>query len=407
MSPSALADRDAVVVSVRRGPIGRARKGSLAGERPEDLAVSVVRAALADIRQLSIRDLDDFYLGCAVPEGAQNENPARRVAVLAGMDSLPAVTVNRFCASSVQALRMAANAVRAGDADAVLVGGMESVSSAQQRDQSRHPAFDEPGERAEQLFRNHEPWSDPREDELLPDVYMPMGMTAEFVARTTSTSRAEQDAWALESQLRAARAIDSGFFAREITAYRRSDGSTVDTDDGPRPTTTLEGLAGLPPAFLADGTVTAGNASPLNDGASAAVVMSAGRAAELGITPLARILGSSATALSPEVMGLGPVEATRTVLRRTGMTLGDIDIIELNEAFAAQVVPTVRQLDLDPDRVNPFGGAIALGHPFGATGVRMLATLLNGLRTRDQSVGLLTLCVGGGQGMGMIVERLT
>ncbi|MCG2621982.1 acetyl-CoA C-acyltransferase [Arthrobacter sp. I2-34] len=404
---TAIAPNDAVVVAYRRTPIGRARKGAFAGERPEDLALAAIRGALAGTPQLDPTELADAYVGCAVPQGAQGDNIGRRVMVLAGMDHLPAVTVNRFCASSLQATAMAAQAVRAGDGEAFLVAGVESTSSTPPVTTSPYPGFAAAGRRAGDLFESGAPWSDPRNRGEQPDIYIDMGKTAEFVARATGTTRRDQDEWALESQLRAARAIGAGYFAREIVPVATAEGRVVNADDGPRPSTTMEGLSGLQPAFLASGTVTAGNASPLNDGASALIVMSARRAKELGITPLARILGTAASGLSPEIMGLGPVDASLRLLARFRLSIDDIDLVELNEAFAAQVVPVVRRLKADPENVNPFGGAIALGHPFGATGARLVGTLINGLQTTDATLGLATLCVGGGQGMAMIVERLS
>lgn len=397
---------DAVIVAVKRTPIGRAFKGSLAQERPEDLSLTAVSAALASLPALQPSDLDDFYLGCAVPEGFQGDNIARRVAVLAGYDALPATTVNRFCASSLQAAAMASQAIKAGDAQAILVGGVESVSTQRPVEVQPHPAFRDAADRADGAFEIGADWTDPRATGEIPNVYISMGKTAEFVARITGTTRQDQDDWALESQMRATTALKTNYFDAEIASHTTCDGTVVDTDDGPRPTTTGAGLAGLNPAFHPEGTVTAGNASPLNDGASAMVIMRAARAQELGITPLARIVGSSVSALSPEIMGLGPVEATNKLLTRLGLTINDIDIVELNEAFAAQVVPVVDQLGVDPSKVNPHGGAIALGHPFGATGVRLLGTLLNGLTVQDRSLGLATLCVGGGQGMAMVIERI-
>lgn len=398
---------DAVVVAYKRTAFGRARKGSFAAERPEDLALAAVRGALGDVPALDPATLEDFYLGTAVPEGAQGDNAARRVAVYAGLDGLPGATVNRFCASSMQAIAGAARAIRAGDGDAFLVGGMESTSSTPPIPTHLYPGSDVPAARADEIFASAGEWSDPRGVGLVPDVYIAMGKTAEFVARLTGTTRRDQDEWALQSQRRAAAALEAGFFEREIAPYTRADGSVVAADDGPRSGTTIDGLAALSPAFHEAGTVTAGNASPLNDGASAAVLMSAARAAELGLTPLARILGTGATALSPEIMGLGPVDATLRVLGRLGLTVDDIDLIELNEAFAAQVVPVVRQLGADPERVNVHGGAIAIGHPFGATGIRLTGTLINALQERDGTLGLATLCVGGGQGMALVLERLS
>jgi len=397
---------DAVIITYRRTPFGRARKGSLATERPEDLALAAVRATLASVPQLSPADLDDFYLGTAVPEKAQGDNIARRVAVLAGLDQLPAATVNRFCASSLQAAAMAAHAIKAGDADVVLVGGVESTSSTPPLTVSPYPGSEAAQMQADHLFNEAEPWTDPREHGLVPDVYIATGKTAEFVAQLTGTSRRDQDEWALASHQRAVRAREDGFYDREITPVKRRDGVIVSVDDGPRPSTSLEILSGLPAAFREHGSVTAGNSSPLNDGASAAIITSARYAKAHGITPLARILGTSASALSPEIMGLGPVEATRKLLSRLKMTLRDFDLIELNEAFAAQVVPVVRQLEADPERVNVHGGAIALGHPFGASGVRLLGTLAHGLQEHDGDLGLATLCVGGGQGMALAIERL-
>ncbi|WP_374975698.1 acetyl-CoA C-acyltransferase [Microbacterium trichothecenolyticum] len=399
-------DRDAVIVAYRRTPFGRARKGSLASERPEDLALTAVRAALAAVPELDPHGLDDFYLGTAVPEGAQGDNIARRVAIYAGYDALPGATINRFCASSLQALATAAQAIRAGDGDAFLVGGAESTSSTPPVPKDIYPGGEPAAERVDALLASGAPWRDPRESALTPDVYVAMGKTAELVARQTGTTRRDQDEWALRSQRRAHAALQSDFFAAEIAPHLRADGTRVTADDGPRPDTTLDVLASLNPAFLPTGTVTAGNASPLNDGASAAVLTSGRRARELGLVPLARVLGVSASALSPEIMGLGPVSATRRLLTRLGLSIDDVDLVELNEAFAAQVVPVVRELGLDPERVNVHGGAIALGHPFGATGVRLAGTLINALRERDGHIGLATLCVGGGQGMALVIERL-
>lgn len=402
-----LAPDDAVIVAYQRTPFGRARKGALTAERPEDLACAAVEAALQKVPGLDRADLDDFYLGTAVPEGAQGDNLARRVAVLSGMDGLPGATINRFCASSLEAVAAGARAIRSGDGDAFLVGGVESTSMQPPVTTNPYPGMDTSTERVEQVLSSGRPWEDPRRAGKVPDLYLSMGVTAELVARMTRTTRSDQDEWALLSQQRAARALEAGYFDAEISPYVRADGTVIDVDDGPRPSTSIDGLRGLAPAFAADGTVTAGNASPLNDGASASVLMSARRAEQLGVPALARVLGTSATALSPEIMGLGPVEATRKVLRRLSMTMQDMDLIELNEAFAAQVVPVVRQLEADPSQVNVHGGAIAIGHPFGATGVRLVGTLINGLRSKDSTLGLATLCVGGGQGMAMVIERLS
>ncbi|MEV5072746.1 acetyl-CoA C-acyltransferase [Microbacterium sp. LMI12-1-1.1] len=399
-------DNDPVVVAYARTPIGRAFKGALREVRPEDLSLTAVQAALQAVPELDPEDIEDFFLGTALPEGVQGDNIARRVAVMAGLDGLPAAVVNRFCASSLQAARMAAHAIKAADGDVFLVGGVESVSLSSELTAVPHPDFDDAITRAERRFAEFTPWSDPRDRGEVPDVYVAMGKTAEFVAQLTGTTRADQDAFAARSQQRAITARAAGFFEREIVPVLLPDGTRVDLDDGPRPGTTVEVLAGLRPAFHPRGTVTAGNASPLNDGASAAVIMSRRRARELGITLRARILTSTASALSPEIMGLGPVAATELALARTGLSIEDLDIVELNEAFAAQVLPSAARLGIDHSRLNPHGGAIALGHPYGSTGVRMLGTLINGLETRDETIGLATLCVGGGQGMAMIVERL-
>lgn len=400
------APNDAVVVAYRRTAFGRARKGAFADERPEDLALAAVRGALAAVPEADAATFDDFYLGTALPEGAQGDNAARRVAVYAGYDSLPAATINRFCASSLQATAAAARAIRSGDGHAFLVGGMESTSSTPPNPTNIYPSSELSASRVDAIIASDVEWTDPRSEGLVPDVYISMGKTAELVARLTGTTRRDQDEWALQSQLRTAAAIEAGFFAREIVPYTRTDGRVIAADDGPRPGTTLDGLAALNPAFREAGTVTAGNASPLNDGASAAVLMSAARASALGLTPLARILGTAASALSPEIMGLGPIGATQKLLGRLRLGIDDIDLIELNEAFAAQVVPVVRRLGADPERVNVYGGAIAIGHPFGATGVRLTGTLINALQERDGHLGLATLCVGGGQGMALVLERL-
>lgn len=398
---------DAVIVAYQRTPFGRARKGTLAGERPEDLAKAAVSSVLATLPAVNKVAVDDFYLGTAVPEGAQGDNIARRVAVLSGMDKLPGATINRFCASSLEAMAAGARAIKANDGDVYLVGGVESTSTTPPVTTSPYPGMEKEAERTRRVLELGDQWSDPRQAGEKPDLYVPMGATAELVARSTNTTRRDQDEWALLSQQRAVKAIEQSFFEQEILAYERSDGTVIRADDGPRPSTSMDGLEALRPAFIEGGTVTAGNASPLTDGASAAVLMSARRADELGITPLARVLGTAATGLSPEIMGLGPVEASKKVLQRLGMTIDDIDLIELNEAFAAQVVPVIRELTADPGRVNVHGGAIALGHPFGATGVRLVGTLMNSLRSTDGTLGLATLCVGGGQGMAMVIERLS
>lgn len=397
---------DAVIVSTGRSPIGRARKGSLVDMRPDDLLAQVTEAVLNNVPGAVESGIEDFLVGCAEPHDEQSSNIARNVAVLLGHDQLPGTTINRFCASSLQALRNAYHGIRSGEGEAYLIGGVETVSRYRpQHEDTQNPKYVAAGEAAKAKLAENR-WADPREDGQLPDYYIPMGYTAEFVAQHTNTSRADQDRFAAMSQQRAVAAQEAGFMEREIVPIATPSGATVTTDDGPRPNTTAESLAQLQPAFTENGTVTAGNACPLNDGAAAALVVSGRRAEELGATPLARIVSSAVTALSPEIMGLGPVEASRVALQRAGITVNDLDAVELNEAFAAQIVPTIEQLGLDENIVNPHGGAIALGHPFGATGIRMIGTLINDLSTFDGRYGLATLCVGGGQGMAMVIERL-
>ncbi|WP_458113613.1 acetyl-CoA C-acetyltransferase [Arthrobacter sp. R1-13] len=410
---------EAVIVSVARSPIGRAFKGSLKDERPDDLAAAMVVAALGKIPQFNPRandgeGLDDLYLGCAEPSGEAGSNMARVVTIMTNLDDVPAATVNRFCASSLQTIRMAFHAIKAGEGRAFVAGGVEAVSrysswaGAGETDARNHnPLFGAAGQRTAARAASNTPWTNPRMGDRMPDIYISMGQTAENVATTYGITRAEQDEWAVLSQNRAEAAIDSGFFAREISPYTRRDGTVVSKDDSPRSGVTLEAVSALQPVFRKEGTVTAGNACPLNDGGAAAVVMSDTRARELGLQPLARIVSTGVSALSPELMGMGPVEATRRALAAAGLCIGDIDLVELNEAFAVQVVASARELGIDHSRLNVHGGAIALGHPFGMTGTRMTATLLNGLSSTDSTLGLATLCVGGGQGMAMIVERLS
>ncbi|WOX15367.1 acetyl-CoA C-acetyltransferase [Streptomyces sp. N50] len=405
---------EAVVVAAARTPIGRAVKGSLRDVRPDDLAVTAVRAALDQLPGLDPTRIDDLHLGCAEPSGEHGANIARRVAVQLGLDEVPGTTVNRFCSSSLQTARMAFHAIKAGEGHVFVSAGVECVSryrhfgpTGADADDVANPAFAEAGERAVEEARTNRRWTDPRSDGLLPDVYIGMGQTAENVAGLRGISRQEQDHYALRSQQLYAQAAESGFHAREITPVRLPDGTVIATDDSPRPGTTHEALAGLPPAFRPGGTVTPGNSCPLNDGAAAVVIMSDVRARELGITPLARIVATGVSGLSPEIMGLGPVEATRRALAHAGLSVGDIDLFEMNEAFAVQVIASQRELRIPLDRLNVHGGAIALGHPFGATGARIMTTLLNGLRTRDAQWGVETMCVGGGQGMAMVLERLS
>jgi acetyl-CoA C-acetyltransferase len=402
---------DAVIVSAVRSPIGRAFKGSLTSIRPDDLAVQVARAALERVPEVAPEAIDDLILGCGLPAGEQGYNLGRVTAVGLGYDHLPGVTVNRFCASSLQSTRMAMHAIRAGEGEIFLSVGVETVSRLQPNPPDSDPATHNPiyadaERRSIQMVETGASWSDPRDEGLLPDIYLTMGYTAEHVADHWKISREDQDAFAARSQNLAERSADNGFWSREIVAVTLPDGSTVSVDDGPRRGTTAEGLTALQPAFRSDGTVTAGNACPLNDGAAALVIMSDVKAKELGITPLARIISSAATGLSPEVMGMGPVEATRLALKRANMSLSDIDLFEINEAFASQVLGSARELGIDPDKLNVNGGAIAIGHPFGMSGARIAGTLMNGLRTADKSIGLETMCVGGGQGMAMVIERL-
>ncbi len=405
---------EAVIVSATRTPIGRAVKGSLADVRPDDLVAGVIEAALGRLSGFDPADLDDLYVGCAEPRDEHGGNLARRVAVQLGLDQVPAATVNRFCASSVQTARMAFHAIKAGEGDAFVSAGVECVSryrgfgsAGVDAPGSHHPAFAEAGERTQATAASNQVWHDPRIDDQLPDIYIAMGQTAENVATLRGISRAEQDEFGVRSQNLAEKAIANGVFDAEISPVTRPDGRVVSTDDGPRAGTTLEGIAGLKPVFRSDGTVTAGNCCPLNDGAAAVVIMSDTRAAELGLTPLARIVATGVSGLSPEIMGLGPVEASRRALARAGLTIEDMDLVEINEAFAVQVIASYRDLGIDPERLNVHGGAIALGHPFGSTGARIMTTLINAMRIKDAQFGLETMCVGGGQGMAIILERLT
>jgi acetyl-CoA C-acetyltransferase len=406
---------EAVVVATARSPIGRARKGSLVDVRPDDLAATIVRAVLDKVPALRPEDIDDLYLGCAEPWGEHGANMARVVAVLLGYDHLPGATINRFCSSSVQTTRMAFHAIRAGEGEVFVSAGVECVSrykgfagaGQNAADDWNNPAFDQAQERTKATALSNESWHDPREDGLLPDIYIAMGQTAENVATLRGVSRRAQDEWGVESQNRAEKAQLDGFFAREITPVTTPSGAVVSKDDSPRAGVTLEAVQALQPVFRPDGTVTAGNCCPLNDGAAALVVMSDTRAQALGITPLARVVATGVSALSPEIMGLGPVEASRQALQRAGMSIGDMDLVEINEAFAAQVLPSAEDLGIDLDKLNVHGGAIALGHPFGMTGARITTTLLNGLQARDGQFGLETMCVGGGQGMAIIYERLS
>jgi len=404
---------DAVIVATARSPIGRAFKGTLTSIRPDDLTAQMVTAALAKVPQLDPAELADLILGCGLPGGEQGFNMARVVAVMLGHDHLPGTTVTRYCSSSLQTTRMAFHAIKAGEGDAFISAGVECVSrfgkgSSDSWPDTKNPVFDAAEERSGKLAEGGAPvWHDPRQDSKIPDIYIAMGQTAENVAGLRGISRLEQDEFGVRSQNLAEKALANGFWQRDITPATMPDGTVVSADDGPRPGTTLEKVAALKPVFRPDGTVTAGNCCPLNDGAAAVIIMSDTRAAELGITPLARIVSSGVTALSPEIMGLGPVEASRRALAKAGMTIEDIDLVEINEAFAAQVIPSYRDLGIDLDKLNVNGGAIAVGHPFGMTGARITSTLLNSLQFHDKSFGLETMCVGGGQGMAMIFERLS
>ncbi len=399
---------EAVIVATGRTPIGRAFKGSLIDLRPDDLTAFVVREVLNKVPQLDPAEVEDLIVGCGQPAGESGFNVARVAAILAGLDQVPGVTVNRYCSSSLQTIRMAAHAIRAGEGDVFVAAGVETVSrfgaGASDVGKAVNPLFaDAIARTASRSERAGDPWT-PAPG--LPDVYIAMGQTAENVAEFEHVSRAEMDEFALRSQELAVASQSNGFFEREIIPVTRPDGVVVSVDDGPRAGTTLEKLASLAPVFREGGSITAGNACPLNDGAAAVVVMSDTRARALGITPLARIVASGVSALNPEIMGLGPVEASRQALLRAGLTMKDIDLVEINEAFAAQVIPSARHLDIPLEKLNVNGGAIALGHPFGMTGARIMTTLLNGLEDRGLRYGLETMCVGGGQGMAMIVERL-
>ncbi|WP_343708840.1 acetyl-CoA C-acetyltransferase [Mycobacterium sp.] len=402
---------EAVIVSTARSPIGRAMKGSLVSMRPDDLAAQMVRAALDKVAALNPHQIDDLILGCGLPGGEQGFNMARVVAVELGYDFLPGTTVNRYCSSSLQTIRMAFHAIKAGEGDAFISAGVETVSrfvkgSSDSLPDTKNPLFDEAAQRTDTAAEGATDWHDPRTDDALPDVYIAMGQTAENVAIMTGISREDQDHWGVRSQNRAEEAIKAGFFEREIVPVTLPDGTTVSTDDGPRPGTTYEKISQLKPVFRPNGTVTAGNACPLNDGAAAVVITSDTKAKELGLTPLARIVSTGVSGLSPEIMGLGPIEASKMALQRAGLSVKDIDLFEINEAFAVQVLGSARELGIDEDKLNVSGGAIALGHPFGMTGARIATTLLNNLTTHDKTFGLETMCVGGGQGMALIIERL-
>ncbi len=397
---------EAVIVATARTPIGRANKGSLVECRPDDLSSLIIDSVLAKVPQLDPAQVEDVIWGCGQPAGEAGTNVARVSALLAGVD-VPGVTVNRYCSSSLQTIRMAAHAIRAGEGDVFVSGGVEAVSRFMNGFADGGPPnehFRDARDRTKARSEGGQPkWTPPTG---LPDVYIAMGQTAENVVEAENVGRQEMDEFAARSQELAVQHQENGYFEREITPVKLADGTVVSKDDGPRPGTTVEKLATLKPAFRPDGQVTAGNSCPLNDGAAAVVVMSDTKASQLGVKPLARIVASGVSALSPEIMGLGPIEASRQALKRANMTIDDIDLVEINEAFAAQVIPSAKHLGIPWEKLNVHGGAIALGHPFGMTGARIMTTLINGLETENKRFGLETMCVGGGQGMAMIIERL-
>jgi acetyl-CoA C-acetyltransferase len=402
---------EAVIVSAARTPIGRAFKGSLKDLRPDDLAAFAVQTALDKIPALDPHTIDDLYLGCGLPGGESGFNMARIVNVMLGLDDVPGATLTRYCASSVQTSRMAFHAIKAGEGDIFVSAGVETVSrfakgNSDSHPDTKNPLFDDAVARTETFAAGGQTWHDPREDDVIPDAYIAMGQTAENVAQLKGLTRKELDEFGVRSQNLAEKAIADGFWEREITPVTTPDGTVVSTDDGPRAGVTYDAVSGLKPVFRPDGVVTAGNCCALNDGAAAVVIMSDTKAAELGLTPLARIVSTGVSGLSPEIMGLGPVEATKRALAHAGMSIGDIDLVEINEAFAAQVVPSYQELGIDLDRLNVNGGAIAVGHPFGMTGARLQNTMLNSLDWHDKTTGLITMCVGGGQGMALILERV-
>jgi acetyl-CoA C-acetyltransferase len=402
---------EAVIVSAARSPIGRANKGSLKDLRPDDLTATIIQAALDKIPGLDPSTIDDHYLGCGLPGGESGNNMARIVNVLMGYDAIPGATITRYCSSSVQTSRMALHAIKAGEGDIFISAGVEMVSrfakgTSDHWPDTKNPQFHDAELRTMKTAEGGQDWHDPREDGLLPDAYIAMGQTAENVARLRGLDKVELDEFGVRSQNLAEKAIADGFWAREITPVTTPDGTVVSADDGPRAGVTYDAIKDLKPVFRPDGVVTAGNCCALNDGAAAVIVMSDTKAAELGLKPLARIVSTGVSGLSPEIMGLGPVEASKNALKYAGMSIGDIDLVEINEAFAAQVVPSYQDLGIDIDRLNVNGGAIAVGHPFGMTGARLQNTMINSLDWHDKSTGLITMCVGGGQGMAMILERI-
>ncbi|MGA8988476.1 acetyl-CoA C-acetyltransferase [Aeromicrobium sp.] len=403
---------EAVIVATARSPIGRAVKGSLKDMRPDDLTVQMIEAALGKIPELDRQDIVDLHLGVGQPAGESGNNLGRIVSVMAGMDQVPGVTVNRYCSSSLQTTRMAFHAIKAGEGDVFISAGVETVSrfahGMADMASAFNPLFDEALARTQQRAEGGaEAWHDPREDGNLPDAYIAMGQTAENVQQLIGMSRQEQDEFGVRSQNLAEKAINDGFWAKDITPVTLPDGTVVSTDDGPRAGVTLEAVSQLKPVFRPDGTITAGNCCALNDGAAALVVMSDTKAKALGLTPLARIVSTGVTGLSPEIMGLGPVEAVKQALRHADMAIDDIDLFEINEAFAVQALGSAQALGIPIDKLNVNGGAIAIGHPFGMTGARITSTLINSMQHHDKQFGVETMCVGGGQGMAMVLERLS
>jgi acetyl-CoA C-acetyltransferase len=398
---------EAVIVATARTPIGRAFKGSMTGLRPDDLVADVIGAALAKVPALTPDRIDDLHLGCGLPGGEHGFNMARVVTTLLGWEGVPGTTITRYCASSLQTTRMAMHAIRAGEGHAFVSAGVEMPSrfgngTSDGPEAARNPRFDAARARTRETAEQGRDWAPPLD---LPDVYIPMGLTAENVARHAGVTREAMDDFAFASQERYAAAAADGFWARDVMPVTLPDGTVMTRDESPR-VADRDRMATLPPVFRPDGLVTAGNACPLNDGAAAVVVVSDVLAEELGLTPLARVVATGVSALNPEIMGLGPVEASQRALALAGLTIDDMDVVEINEAFAAQVLPSAQRLGIDHERLNPFGGAIAVGHPFGMTGARITSTLLNGLEVRDGRYGLETMCVGGGQGMAMVLERL-
>ncbi len=398
---------EAVIVATARSPIGRANKGSLVSLRTDEMAAQIVRALMAKVPSVKGSDIEDLIIGVGQPAGEAGFNLGRMVALLAGIPEAPGVVVNRYCSSSLQTIRMAAHAIKAGEGDCFIAAGVEAVSRYQfgAADTAPNPVFKGPGERTKLRALGGQPVWTPQEG--LADAYMAMGQTAENVREVEGVSREDMDWFAKRSQDLASANVSNGFFDAEISPLTLEDGTVVSKDDCPREGTTLEGLAGLKPAFRPDGQVTAGNACPLNDGAAAVMVMSDTKAKALGLTPLARFMSSGVSSLNPEIMGLGPVEACRQAMKRAGMSINDIDLVEINEAFAAQVLPSAKHLGISMDKLNINGGAIALGHPFGMTGARIMTTLIHGLQASNKNVGMETMCVGGGQGLSMIIERMS